>query len=124
MDYRIRLGLVLAVVALIVIRVFNGDFLAIPIFPGIAWLAWLTWFLVTFLVLGYLAAWAISPAFAQVINRLARWGVLPLSLFIIVGLGLLMFGDMLWNELVASWCDPCPTANMAGATMRALSGGH
>lgn len=120
MDWRLRYSPVFALVALVVVRMFKSDFLGKPVFPSVPWLVWLTWFFLAFVALGYLTAWALSPGFARLVTKLAKWGILPPALFIIVGLGVLLFFDLMWNELVASWCGACPTMNVTGRVTAAI----
>lgn len=110
-------------VVLIGVRLVDGDFLATPVIKDQAWLAWLTWFFLIFTVLGYATAWVLAPGFVHVVTNLARRGLLPFALLLIVGLGVLAFGDMLWNALVKSWCEGCPDARMTMSVAGAITGG-
>lgn len=108
---------------LVAIRLFDGDFLGVPVLPSIAWLAWFTWFGLVFTILAYVSAWVLAPGYVAIVNSVARIGLIPPILVfsaIIAGIWAL---DFTWNAFIDPWCGPCHESHLLASLTAAIGGG-
>lgn len=120
MDARIRLVPPALLVALVVARMFQPEFLAKPVIEAVPIVSW---FGLVFVVLLYVTAWLLTPGFVRVVNTIARWGLVPPIFFATILLGLLWFADFAWNEFIDPWCDPCGQSHILESITAAIHGG-
>lgn len=121
MDPRIRYSPIVALVALVVIRVFKHDFLSQSLFHH-SLVSWISWFGVLFTILAWWSAYLLAPAFVHVVNASARYYALPPIIVFSIIIALLWGADMIWNATVPHWCPSCPHNPMLGSLSTAISG--
>lgn len=112
----------IALVLLVVIKMFWPGFLASGPFDSVAWLAWLSWWLITFLVLGLVTAWLLTPGFVRLVVNLGRIGLVPPILFLLIFVSGLWLGDTLWNGIVRSIWEGLPEARLLATFTAAALG--
>lgn len=124
MDPRLRYAPVAALGVLILVRVFNGDFLSNPVFPtGGAWVQWISWWGVIVIILAQLSAFILAPHFVTWVNASARYYALPaIVVFSIIVAGVWGW-DAFWNSTVRAFCDTCPESQILDKLTIAIFGG-
>lgn len=85
------------VAILLVVRSFKPDFLAGGVFGTP-----ITWFWVVFIILLYVAAWALTPAFVKLVTRTGSRFIVPPFVFLALAAGLVFVGELAWNHTIGA----------------------
>lgn len=104
---------------LLVWKAINPAFLTTRVWSPIP----VTWFWVAFFILGWLAAWAVTPAIAMGFNVLAKNAFIPLFVILALLAGIIWLADEVYNLAIASWCTSCPHGSLLATLTQRIFGG-